>query len=179
MSFSPHVRRFLLVAHLGSALGWLGAVTAYLVLAVVGLSQPDAQLVRGVYLGMGEIAWWVIVPACATAMITGVLQGLGSPWGLARHYWVLFKLILNVIASIALAIHLQPTDLLAQRGAAAALPLGSLEPVRLQLVIAPAAAILLLLTNLTLGVLKPRGLTSWGVRSRHSRGRAEPSASAG
>jgi len=44
------------------AVGWLGAVVAYLALALVGLTSPSAQMVRAAYLAMEVIGWYVIVP---------------------------------------------------------------------------------------------------------------------
>ncbi len=62
----------------------------------------DAQMVRAVFLVAEPVTWFVIVPLSLTALITGIVQSLGTPWGLFRHYWVLFKLLLTVIATIVL-----------------------------------------------------------------------------
>lgn len=40
---TPGVRRFTLTAHVTSSVGWLGAVVAYLVIAVAGLTSGDAR----------------------------------------------------------------------------------------------------------------------------------------
>ncbi len=60
------------------------------------------------------IGWWVIAPASAAALLTGILQALGTAWGLTRHWWVLLKLGLTVLAAAALLVHLQPTSLMAE-----------------------------------------------------------------
>ncbi len=167
------LRRAALIVHLATAVGWIGAVAAFLALALIGLSTPDGQLVRGVYIAMAAVAWWVIVPACGLAVGSGLVQALGSPWGLTRHYWIVFKLLLTFVATVALAVHMQPTGQLA--GAAGAGPIApdAMVATRRQLVIAPAAAIVLLLVNLGLGVVKPAGVTPWSARSsRPARGAA-------
>ena len=46
MSMTPHLRKFALTAHITFSVGWLGAVVPYLVLAIVGLTSHDAQMVR-------------------------------------------------------------------------------------------------------------------------------------
>jgi len=45
-----------LCAHITSTVGWLGAVVVFLVLAAIGLTSQDAQMVRGVYLVMEPAA---------------------------------------------------------------------------------------------------------------------------
>jgi hypothetical protein len=35
-----------------------------------------------------------------------VVQSLGTPWGLFRHYWVVFKLLITAFATIILLIYL-------------------------------------------------------------------------
>jgi hypothetical protein len=49
MAMTPHVRKFALTVHVSSSVGWLGAVAAFLALAVAGLSSQDAQIVRASY----------------------------------------------------------------------------------------------------------------------------------
>jgi hypothetical protein len=71
-------RRLILTTHIFASVGWLGAVAAFLALAVAGLAGGDAQLVRGCYLVMGVMAWWVILPLCLASLVTGVVQSLGT-----------------------------------------------------------------------------------------------------
>lgn len=175
MKLPPRVRRVVLAIHLATAVGWIGAVAAFLALALVGLSSPDGQLVRGVYLAMAAIAWWVIVPACAAAAASGLAQALGSPWGVARHYWIIFKLLLTLFAAFSLAVHMQSIQQLSDVAGAGPIAPDLLVAMRRQLVIAPAAAIVLLLTNLGLGVVKPRGVTPWAKRTKAGQSvRTEP-----
>lgn len=49
---TPPLRKFALTAHVISSVGWLGAVAAFLALAVAGLAGRDARLVRASYLAM-------------------------------------------------------------------------------------------------------------------------------
>ena len=62
MIMPPRLRKFALTAHVSCSVGWLGAVAAFLALAVIGLTSQDAQTVRGAYLVMEEAAWLVLVP---------------------------------------------------------------------------------------------------------------------
>ena len=98
MTMTPGVRKLALTVHIMTSIGWFGAVAGFLALAVAGLTSQDAQVVRGAYLAMDLITWFVIVPFCLASLLTGIVQSLGTPWGLFRHYWVVAKLILIVLS---------------------------------------------------------------------------------
>ena len=84
----PAVRKTALVIHIISSVGWLGAIAGFLALAVAGLTAADPQLARAMYLGMNLIGWTIIFPLSLASLVTGVVQALGTVWGLFRHYWV-------------------------------------------------------------------------------------------
>lgn len=164
MVMPPGLRKLALTAHVASSVGWLGSVAAFLVLAVVGLTGEDGQRVRGAYLAMEITGWYVIVPLAFASLLTGLVQSLGTTWGLFRHYWVLAKLVLTVLATFLLVLHMQVADQVADTAARTS-PSGSdLGGLRVQLVFDAAAAVVVLLTNTALSVYKPRGITRYGWR---------------
>lgn len=164
---SPRIRRFALTAHVASSVGWLGAVAAFLALALVGLTSRDAGTVRGVYLVMEPAAWLILVPLAFASLLTGLVQALGTSWGLFRHYWVVFKLLINVIATAVLLLYMQTFDAMAR---VAASPNTDLEIVRnISPVLHAALALVLLLVATTLAVYKPRGITPLGAGRRRGR----------
>ena len=167
MTMSRGLRKFVLTAHVTFAVSWLGAVAAFLALAIAGLTSPDAQLVRSTYLGMGLIARFVIVPLSFAPLITGPVLSLGTPWGLFRHYWILIKLLITIFATIVLLIHTQPISLLAAAAAETTLASADLRQPRIQLVVAAGAGLLVLLVATILAVYKPRGLTPYGWRKQY------------
>ena len=71
MTMTPTVRKFALTSHVTSSVGWLGAVAGFLALAIAGVASQDSQLVRGAYLAMHLITWFVIVPFRAASLLTG------------------------------------------------------------------------------------------------------------
>ncbi|MDQ1044952.1 hypothetical protein [Streptomyces sp. V4I2] len=166
MTMNPRLRKLTLTAHVTSSVGWLGAVAVFLVLAVAGLSSGSAQTVRGAYLAMEVTGWFVLVPLSFASLVTGLVQSLGSAWGLFRHYWVLFKLLINVVASVLLLVHMQVIDHVADAAAEANLSGDDLFGMRVQLLADAAAALLILLVAVTLSVFKPKGLTRYGWRRR-------------
>lgn len=165
---TPGVRRVALTAHVTSSVGWLGAVVGSLALAIAGLTSQDAQLVRAVYLTLELLGRFVLVPLGLASLLTGLVQSLGSRWGLLRHYWVLAKLIINVFATVVLLLYMQTLGYLA--GVAAETTSSSdLSGLRdPSAVLHSVAALLLLLVATTLSVSKPRGMTRYGQRKEQS-----------
>jgi len=166
MTMTPRLRKFALIAHITASVGWIGADATFLALAVAGLTSPDAQMVRAAYLAMGLIAWFVIVPFSIASLLTGLIQALGTKWGLFRHYWILVKFLIAIFATIVLLIHTQPISLLARATAETTLSGADLREPRIQLVVAAGAGLLVLLVNTTLAVYKPRGMTPYGWRKQ-------------
>jgi len=166
MTMTPRVRKLALTAHVTSSVGWLGAVAGFLALAVAGLTSEDAQLVRGVYLIMELTGWFVLVPLAIASLLTGLVQALGTTWGLFRHYWVLAKLLINLFATIVLLLYMQTLGALADEAAETTLS-SDLDVLRSPSpVLHAGAALLLLLTATTLAVYKPRGMTPYGQRKQ-------------
>jgi hypothetical protein len=166
MIMTPGLRKFALTAHVTSSVGWLGAVAVFLALAIAGLTSQEAQTVRASYLAMHLITWLVIVPLSVASLLTGLVQSLGTTWGLFRHYWVLLKLVLTVLASLLLLVHTRPIAYVASVAADTTLTSGDLRKIRIQLVADAGAALLVLLVTTVLSVYKPRGMTSYGQRKQ-------------
>lgn len=163
------VRKLALFAHVVTSVGWLGSVGAFLALSIAGLIGEDPQRVRGAYLGMEMIGWLVIVPLSVASLITGLIQSLGTEWGLFRHYWILIKLVLNVLASAVLLLHMMPIGRVADLAATTPVLGSDMHDIRVQLVFDAAAAILVLLVATALSIIKPRGLTKYGRRKQAQR----------
>jgi hypothetical protein len=162
---APRLRRFALAAHVASSVGWLGAVVVFLALAVVGLTSQDAETVRGAYLVMEPAAWYVLVPLAFASLLTGLVQSLGTRWGLFRHYWVLFKLLINVAATIVLLTYMETFSSMARVAADPSADLGVVR--NASPVLHAGAALLLLLVATMLAVYKPQGMTRYGRRKQH------------
>ncbi|HZI62533.1 MAG TPA: hypothetical protein VFD62_17595 [Pyrinomonadaceae bacterium] len=161
---SPSLRRLALTAHITSTLGWLGAIVGFLALAIAARTSPDVELVRGAYLAMELTGWYVLVPLCIASLVTGLIMSLGTPWGLFRHYWVLVKFVITVLAAVILFMY---TQTLEQLGATARDTTLTIDALRNgSPVLHSGLAVLALLVNTTLSVYKPRGMTKHGRRKQ-------------
>lgn len=159
---TPGVRKFALTAHVTSSVGWLGAVGAFLALAVAGLSSSNAQIVRASYIAMELTGWCVIVPLSLATLLTGLVQSLGTTWGLFRHYWIVAKLAITVLASVLLIVHMQIANRMAGVVSNTTLGSGDFRGLRIQLMADAAAAVVVLLVATALSIYKPQGLTPFG-----------------
>jgi hypothetical protein len=164
MIMSPGARKLVLAAHVTSAVGWIGAVVAYLALAVAALTSQNGQTVRAAWIAMELTGWFVIVPLAIASLLIGLINALGTKWGLFRHYWVLLKLLLTVFATIILLLHMPTVSDLA--AVAVKSDDAKLEELPGELV-HPGGGLLVLLVATILGVYKPRGMTRYGWRKRH------------
>jgi hypothetical protein len=160
------LRQFALALHVISSVSLLGAVAAFLALAVAGLTTQNPQMMRAVYPAMQVIARFVVVPLAFASLLTGLIQSLGTPWGLLRHYWVLVKLLLTAFATTVLLLKIELIDYAASLATEKALPHADLREAGIQLVVHAAGGLLVLLVPVLLSIYKPQGMTRYGWRKQ-------------
>jgi hypothetical protein len=156
LSLPPLARKLLLLAHLTTSVGFVGAVAAFLVLAISGLNG------RPVYADLQLGAWWVALPAAWLSLILGLVSALGTPWGLVRHWWVIAKLVLTVVAVAVLQLQMRTIDALAKAQADGTL--ASLAAGKSAMVLHASGGLAVLLLLALLSVYKPRGVTRFAPR---------------
>lgn len=166
MTMTPSIRKLTLTAHVAASVGWLGALAVFFAHTLASLISQDEQMVRAASLAMGLTAWFVILPLSLTSLTTGLVQALGTAWGLLRHYWILFKLLLAAVATIVLLLKLEPISYLADAAAETTFSGADLIGLRTSLMAHAVGGLLVLLTAATLAVYKPLGMTPYGMRKR-------------
>ena len=172
MMITPPIRKLTLTAHVTASVGWLGALAVFLAHALASVISQNEQMVRAASLAMGLTAWFVIMPLSLASLITGLVQALGTAWGLFRHYWILFKLLLTAVATIVLLLKLAPISYLADMAAVAAFSSTDLIGLRTSLIIHASGGLLMLLAATALAVYKPAGMTWYGTRKRREQSNA-------
>ncbi len=140
----------------------MGAVGVFLALAVVGLTSGDQATVRGSYVAMDAATQYVIVPLALASLATGIVQSLGTTWGLFRHYWVLVKLVVSTVATVVLLLQVTTIDRLADAAARGPLARDELRPDRTSMVVHAGIGLLVLAVPMVLSIFKPRGVTPFG-----------------
>lgn len=168
MRVSQRFRKLLLSTHLAVSVGWIGALAAYLALDLTTVVTQDPATLRAAHVAMGLIVRAVIVPLAIASLLTGIVVSVVSKWGLVRHYWVVFSLVLTVFATVVL---LFETRTVSARAALAADPSTSID--RLSglgsTLFHSAGGMLVLVVILLLNVYKPRGMTRYGGRKQAER----------
>jgi hypothetical protein len=150
-------RQVTLIVHLVSAGAWIGIDVIVAVLVLVGRFGSDLGTRSLAYQALAAFVVWPMLTSGLVCLVTGVLLGLLTKWGLLRYWWVLVKLVLNLVLCTLILLALQPgmadvavygRDLLT----------GSPDPQVVSDLFFPPAVSLTALTFATvLGVVKPWG----------------------
>jgi len=167
-------RRATLVVHVLSAGAWIGIDVVVAVLVVAGRFADDLEVRSLAYRALAEFVVWPMLAAGLVCLLSGVVLGLATRWGLLRYWWVAVKLGLNLLLCTLILLLLAPgmedvgrygEELLA----------GDPDPSRVaELFYPPAVSLSALSLATVLAVYKP-----WGrVRRRGTRdARPSPGAS--
>jgi uncharacterized membrane protein len=101
-------RKTVLILHILSVGSWVGVDVIVAVLVLTGWLSSDPS-VRGLaYQALGTFVGWPMLVSALVSLVTGVLLGLGSKYGLVRYWWVAVKLVLNLVLCTLILIALQP-----------------------------------------------------------------------
>lgn len=168
---TPGLRKFALAVHLTFSVGWIGAVVAYLALVVAAMTSQDTQTVTAAWVAMELTIQFVIAPLALASLLTGLVMALGTKWGLFRHYWVLFSLVLTLLAITILLQHMQTVSFFAD--VATETDSADVGGLRGELLHA-GVGLLVLLVIQVLNVYKPRGMTPYGWRKQHKQDTVSP-----
>lgn len=171
MAVNGRIRKAVVLAHVVTSVGWLGAVVAYVSLDFVAVMSRDVQLVRGAFLAMEVMIQAVIVPLAIASVMIGLITAWCTPWGVLRHYWVLMKLLATAMATVVLLLETPTIRSLADAASTASDPreLNGTLPHSVG-----GAVVLLLITGLS--IFRPKGLTRYGWRKQQEQRRAQVTA---
>jgi len=110
MNVPRPVRLTFLCVHVLTSVAWLGTIVSFLVFALKGRSATDVSELSMCVTALQWLGWWLVVPLCFAASVSGIVQSVISSWGLIQHYWVLIKLIAMILATILLMVHMKIVD---------------------------------------------------------------------
>jgi len=122
--------------------------------------------VRSAYVAMDLTTRFVILPLAIASLLTGIVQSVGSSWGLMQHYWVVIKLVVTLMATIVLLLQTGSISFLASAAAEDAFGSADFRDTRFSLVIHAGGGLLVLLVPASLSIYKPRGRTRYGLRKQ-------------
>jgi hypothetical protein len=162
---SRTARRFTLVVHIASAGSWLGIDVAMAVVIATAAFTPD-HATRAASLRVLElITVWPLLGCGLVCLLSGLVLGWGSTWGVLRYRWVTVKLALNIVLTALVVVALRPEVTHQAAQARRALAGETVTFDLTNLIYPPTVSPTLLLVAMTLSVVKP-----WGrIRERPGR----------
>ncbi|HEY8454798.1 MAG TPA: hypothetical protein VIL34_04340 [Actinopolymorphaceae bacterium] len=157
-------RKATLVVHIVAAGSWIGIDVIVAVLVLTGWFGTDVTLRSLAYQALATFVVWPMFTAGLVCLVTGLVLGVGTTWGLLRYWWVAVKLVLTIVLCTLILVLLQPgmADVAAYGQELLA---GDPDPARVSRMFFPPAVSLSTLSLATaLAVVKP-----WGrIRSRRT-----------
>jgi hypothetical protein len=109
LHLSPSVRRAVLTVHIVASVGLLGDCAAIVAVNLRAATTDDPSLARAAYELLSMFSLVFGIPLSFGSLLSGVVLGLGSKWGVLRYRWVMAKLALNVSVILVGALLIGPT----------------------------------------------------------------------
>ncbi|MGI5130419.1 hypothetical protein ACQEVB_26695 [Pseudonocardia sp. CA-107938] len=108
MKLQPRARKAAVVAHVVSSAAWIGLDAAKTILVFTGIYAGDRGTVALAYQALGTFLGWPLVVASLAALVTGLVLGVGTRWGLVTHWWVAAKLGITLVLVLMVCFVLAP-----------------------------------------------------------------------
>lgn len=105
---SQRWRQWLLTIHIILSVGLLGDSAGFLAVAIRAANATDSAQVLELMRVLEMFAKIFGIPLSVGAIVTGVVLGLGTKWGVFRYPWVITKLLLNVSVMAVGALAIAP-----------------------------------------------------------------------
>jgi hypothetical protein len=101
-------RRGVVVVHVIAAGAWIGIDVMVAVLVVVGRFSDDPTTRSTAYQALGRFVVAPMLTSALLCLLTGLLLGLATKWGLVHYWWVLVKLAITVVLCTLIVVALRP-----------------------------------------------------------------------
>jgi uncharacterized membrane protein len=150
-------RKGVLVVHIASAGAWLGVDVVMAVLVFRALLTDDGRAKALSFRALELIAVGPLLACGLLCLLSGILLGLSSRYGLVRYWWVAAKLVLNLLLTGLVLVALAP-EVAAHAEQARQFDAGLPVPLEVgQLIFPPIVSPTALLVAMVLAVFKPWG----------------------
>lgn len=156
MRLGKRGHKTVLLVHILSAGVWIGLDAAMVVLVCTAQLSTDPRTATLSYGVLHLLAVWPMLTSGVVCLVSGVLLGLGTKYGLLRYWWVAVKLVINVVVCVLILFALRPSVLAVAAYGTAAAPANAANTATSLIapaIVSPTA----LLVAMTLSVFKPWG----------------------
>ncbi|MCM3886495.1 hypothetical protein [Frankia sp. R82] len=154
------LRTALLTLHIIVSVGWNGVAFCQLALASTAAADPDLR--HSAYELMHVIDRTLNIPLALLTLITGIVLSVKTHWGLLRHWWIVAKLSITVVAMISGGSLLR--TLIVSAGHHSAVSATGYPAQTVALIVCGSVMNLLFITATVLSTAKPWGRTPRGRR---------------
>ena len=93
-------RRVTLTLHIVAGGAWIGIDVIVAVMVLTGWFADDIEIRSLAYRALANFVVWPMFASGLVSLVTGLVLGLGTKWGLLRYWWVAVKLGLNLVLCI-------------------------------------------------------------------------------
>lgn len=87
----------MLTIHILGAGAWIGIDVVLGVLVFTARSATSTRTEALAYQALELFAVWPLLTASFVTLLSGIVLGLGTTYGLVKHWWVAVKLVLNLV----------------------------------------------------------------------------------
>jgi uncharacterized membrane protein len=101
-------RKGVLLVHIASGGVWLGIDVVMAVLVFRALTTDEDRTKALAFQALELVAVWPLLLTGLVCLLTGLLLGLSSKYGLVRYWWVTVKLVLNLVLTALVLVALAP-----------------------------------------------------------------------
>lgn len=150
-------RRALLVVHIVAGVAWVGVNLAMFVLVLTALTSADGRTVAAAAEAVTLIIPPIVPALTVVTVVTGVVLGLTSKWGVITYWWVAVKTVISIVLTTLVWFVLTPGAL------AATVPFGGIgDQIRSEyditaMLYPPVVSTIALIAAVWLSVAKPWG----------------------
>ncbi|WP_211588633.1 hypothetical protein [Allorhizocola rhizosphaerae] len=97
-----------LAVHIIATGAWIGIDVVMGVLVFTAMSTVDSAVRMLCLQVLQLVTVWPMLASGAVSLLSGLLLGLGTKYGIVRYWWVLIKLILNLVLMVLVFFSLRP-----------------------------------------------------------------------
>jgi hypothetical protein len=170
---APALRKAVLVLHMVTGISWMGVDIALLVLLLTARTTADPLLVVSGFTAVRTIVPVTVPLLSLGILLTGMVLGLGTRWGLLRYWWVVGKLLLSLVMTVLVFVALVPAVTRISTGLASGMSAesvrASLGALPTMLLFPPVVSFLMLGVAAILSIYKPWSRTPWAAGSDSER----------
>jgi hypothetical protein len=163
LRLSTRTRKLVLLVHIAAAGTWLGLDLVLGILVVTALGTGDPTGAGAAAASIAAFTTWPLAIVGLVTLLTGLLLGFATKYGVVRYWWVLAKLVINVVLVVLVVLVLSPGVTALGEAGLDALATGAAPTVTTTLLFPPIVSSTAVIVAMTLSVFKP-----WG-RLRRSR----------